>query len=248
MKFFLVLLLTFTPLLAESPEWKHQTFQHEETALPYASLRQGPADQKLPLVLFLHGAGERGTDNQAQLKHGMQELLAWSQKADQPCHILAPQCPNGIWWAQVENYRSPEELKFNESQPMLDALLALIEATAKEHQIDTKRIYLTGLSMGGYGTFALLAKSPDTWAAALPICGGGEAATVERFQDVPIHIVHGEDDSVVPVALSRHLYQALQKVKAPEAHYTEHLLTDHDSWTMTYRNPQFWEWMFAQKK
>ncbi len=237
-----------TSLSAQTPEWIRHLFQHQETALPYASLRLGPTDEKIPLVLFLHGAGERGTDNQAQLKHGMSELVAWAQKAGQPCHILAPQCPPGKWWGEVNDYRSTTNLKFSEQQPVLEALLALIEETATQSAIDRDLVYLTGLSMGGYGTYALLERAPTIWAAALPICGGGETGSVESFKHIPIHIVHGEDDSVVPVALSRQMHAALQKANAPAVHYTELLLTDHDSWTATYRNPRRWEWLFAQKR
>lgn len=248
MKILFALLISFATMHADTNAWSQQTFQHEEITLPYASYRVGPEDKDVPLVLFLHGAGERGNDNQAQLTHGMNELVAWLKKTKQPCHILAPQCPNGLWWADYDNYKVASETRLEKDQPMVETLLALVESTATENRVDRKRIYLTGLSMGGYGTYGLLARSPETWAAAMPVCGGGDATLVEKFKMVPIQIVHGDIDPVVPVESSRHMAATLKNAGAPAMNYIEMINTGHDSWTATYHNPQFWEWMFAQKK
>lgn len=233
---------------SNSPQWKKDTFQHKDVTLPVASLRLGPAGEDVPLVLFLHGSGERGADNEAQLKHGMNELVRWCEQNEQDCFILAPQCPKDFWWGEVEHFRSPEKLRFAEEQPILDALLALVEKTAREGKVDRSRIYLTGLSMGAYGSFALLERAPEAWAAAIPICGGGNLRKVDTFKAIPIHLVHGDDDKVVPVELSREMYRALKEADAPHVYYSEMLMTGHDSWTMTYRNPRYWEWLFKQKK
>ncbi|MGJ8726367.1 MAG: prolyl oligopeptidase family serine peptidase [Roseibacillus sp.] len=248
MKILCLSLLMVTTLLSNPSDWKKDRFQHQELTLPYASHRSGPKEEKIPLVLFLHGAGERGDDNKSQLTHGMPELLAWLEKTNQPCHIIAPQCPSDMWWSEATDYKDPEGIRLSPKQPRLDALLALVEKTVSEHPIDRSRIYLTGLSMGGYGTFALLSKSPETWAAALPVCGGGDATLVAKYKNIPLHITHGADDIIVPAEMSRHLVKALKEAGAAQLHYTEMLLTNHDSWTATYRNPKFWEWMFAQSK
>lgn len=245
----LLLLMSLSSLLAlDSSEFTTAVFKKDGVTLPYRSLRLGSAEQEVPLLLFLHGAGERGTDNEVQLQHGIPELVTWLRKTGQSCHIIAPQCPHGVWWGEVSDFSEPNKITLAEEQPQAEALLALLEAVGAESAIDSKRIYLTGLSMGGFGSFGLLAIAPNKWAAAIPICGGGDASTVDKYAHVPLHIVHGDSDTVVPTACSRTLVKALEEAGATKVQYTEFLNTGHDSWTLAYRNPKFWEWMFAQKK
>lgn len=249
MKALLLLLMPLSSLLAfDSSEFAAAVFKREGVTLPYRSLRLGSAVEEVPLLLFLHGAGERGTDNEVQLKHGIPELVTWLRKTGQSCHIIVPQCPDGVWWGEISHFNNPAKTTLAEHQPQADALLALLEAVEAESAIDRKRIYLTGLSMGGFGSFGLLAIAPDKWAAAIPICGGGDASTVAKYAHVPLHIVHGDSDTVVPTACSRTLVKALEEAGATKVQYTELLNTGHDSWTLAYRNPKFWEWIFAQKK
>lgn len=249
MKLLLILLMSLSAALAfDASEFAATTFKSGDVTLPYRSLRIGAEEEEMPLLLFLHGAGERGTDNEAQLKNGLPELVTWLRKTGQSCHLIVPQCPKGVWWGDVSDFSDPTKIILAKKQPRADALLALVESVVEKSAINSDRLYLTGLSMGGFGSFGLLAIAPDKWAAAIPICGGGDATTVEKFAHVPLHIVHGDSDTVVPTACSRTLVKALEDAGAPKVQYTEFLRTGHDSWTLAYRDPKTWEWLFAQKK
>jgi predicted peptidase len=249
----LFFLFSMNTLLAfETSDFVSETFIHgegeDEVTLGYRSLRIGPDDEDVPLLLFLHGAGERGSDNEAQLKHGVPDLVAWLRKTEQNCHIVVPQCPSNVWWVNYEGERRGAELRLADQQPILNTLQALVSQTVAEHSIDSRRHYLTGLSMGGFGTLGLLADDPEPWAGAIAICGGGDTTLVDHIAQVPLQLVHGDRDDIVSVTLSRALFAALRKSDAPNVHYTELLNTGHDSWTPTYRDPRFWEWLFAQQR
>mgnify|MGYP000710579832 CR=1 FL=1 len=123
----------------------------------------------------------------------------------------------------------------------------VVDQLAKEHKVDKNRIYITGLSMGGYGTFDALARRPDFFAAAIPICGGGDVKTAKIFKDVPLWIFHGAADNVVPVKMSQEMVKALKKAGG-EPKYTEYPGVKHNSWTQTYRKSEVWAWMFGHSK
>ena len=188
-------------------------------------------------MVFLHGAGERGDDNKAQLKHGVAEFARRTKEF--PCFLVAPQCPNGASWAAIGK-------GFEDGKPG-KLVLDLIDKTCKELPIDTKRIYLTGLSMGGYGTWTLLAQKPDLFAAAIPICGGGDPKSAAKIAKVPVWVFHGDKDAAVKVERSRDMVAALEKAGG-KPKYTEYPGVGHDSWTRTYANEKVLAWLFAQKK
>lgn len=199
-----------------------------------------------PLVLFLHGAGERGTDNAAQLKHGVTPILDGAAKLNQPCFLIAPQCPPDRWWAPI--HRDPMRLSAaDKPNELLDAVLALIDETLKAQPVDAKRFYVTGLSMGGFATWDLLGRVPGRIAAAVPICGGGDPAQAAKFKDIPIHAFHGEVDAVVPVTTTREMISALEKAGGKPA-VTYYPGVNHDSWTRTYNDPELLRWLFAQRQ
>lgn len=199
-----------------------------------------------PLVLFLHGAGERGTDNEKQLKHGILSIITGSKKINEPCFLIAPQCPEGQWWTDLDKQKL-RPLDAKGSNPRLEAVLALVEEFAKTHPVDPKRFYVTGISMGGFGTWDLLGRVPQKIAAAIPICGGGDPSLVSRYQEVPIWAFHGGADTVVPVAATTDMIEALEKAGA-KPKVTIYPKVDHDSWTMTYDNPEVIRWLFSQKQ
>jgi predicted peptidase len=203
-------------------------------------------ERKFPLVIFLHGAGERGNDNEAQLRHGVGDILKWSAEAGEPCFLIAPQCPAGKWWAEVNLQTMGLEAPGAKNE-RLEALVTLIDELAAKHPIDPARIYLTGLSMGGYGTWDLLARHPAKFAAAAPICGGGNPEAAESFKSVPLWAFHGAKDEVVPVLRSREMIDALEAAGA-KPKFTVYPDAGHDSWTATYRDPAVLRWMFDQKK
>jgi predicted peptidase len=225
-----------------------RTFQNGEYQLPYRLLRPKAYDaqQKYPLVVFLHGAGERGNDNQKQLVHGMNDFASDEIMAKHPAFVLAPQCPEGQVWGGISRLAKvatpPDTLT-----PALDATLKAAAGLQQEFSIDAKRIYITGLSMGGYGTWNALANRTELFAAAAPICGGGETSSAPKFKDIPIWAFHGADDKTVPALRSREMIDAL-KAAGGNPKYTEYPGVGHNSWAQTYSDPALYEWLFAQRK
>jgi predicted peptidase len=203
------------------------------------------AGKTYPLVLFLHGAGERGADNSAQLKHGVLPLLEGAHKLGESCFMIAPQCPADLWWAPI-NRETMRLSAPDQPNALLDAVLALVEEVKKNQPIDPQRFYVTGLSMGGYATWDLLGRVPERIAAAVPICGGGDPALAGKFKDIPVWAFHGEADAVVPVRTTRDMIAAMEKAggKPKSTFYPE---VNHDSWTRTYQDPELIRWMFAQR-
>jgi lysophospholipase L1-like esterase/poly(3-hydroxybutyrate) depolymerase len=216
--------------------------------LGYRLLKPEPYDaaKKYPLVLLMHGAGERGTDNAAQLKYGSQLFLKPDARAKFPCFVMMPQCPPDQKWADIDwtsdNPKQPEKV----SAPMALALTAL-DGLQKEFSIDPDRLYVGGLSMGGYGTWDLITRFPDKWAAAVPICGGGDKAVAAKAKAVPIWAFHGTEDSAVKVARTREMIEGIKAAGANPL-YSEYPYVAHDSWTPAFGEPELLPWLFAQKR
>ena len=202
------------------------------------------AGKSYPLVLFLHGSGERGSDNAAQTKHGVRPILEGAEKLGQPVFLIAPQCPLGRWWSPI-NSQTGLLADADKPNPLLAAILALVDDSEAKNPIDPKRFYVTGLSMGGFATWDLLGRVPDRIAAAIPICGGGDPTLAERFKDVPIWAFHGEMDASVPVLRTHEMIAALEKTggKPKSTFYPG---VNHDSWTRTYNDPAVIRWMLDQ--
>lgn len=202
--------------------------------------------KKYPLVLFLHGAGERGNDNAAQLKHAAKDLCNPELRTKYPAYVVAPQCPNDKKWSEVDWSKDASELPESPSDSM-QTIKELLDDMVENAGIDRNRIYITGLSMGGYGTWDAIARYPNYFAAAAPICGGGDPKTANKFKSLPIWCFHGAKDTVVKVGRSREMVEALKAVGSP-IQYTEYPELQHDSWTETYANPEFYDWLFAQRR
>jgi predicted peptidase len=185
------------------------------------------AEKKWPLIMFLHGAGERGSNIKLVAKHGPPKMIAQGKEFD--FIIVSPQCPNDLWW--------PEQT---------DLLINLLDEIEKKYRVDTDRVYLTGLSMGGFGTWSLAARFPQRFAAIAPICGGGERYAGYRLKDVPVWAFHGAKDSVVPVEESKKMVEAVKKAGG-EAKLTIYPDAEHDSWTQTYNNPELYEWFLEHR-
>lgn len=204
--------------------------------------------RKYPLVIFLHGAGERGDDNRSQLKWGIMNFATDEMMSLHPAYIIAPQCPKGEWWANYE--RNVEEdrwtLKDTPSKPM-QLVMQLVNQIKSTWPVDKDRIYITGLSMGGMGTFDALARHPDLFAAAVPVCGAGDITKAEKFSEVPIWAFHGAEDPTVPTHHSMEMVEALTKAGAHPG-LTIYPEVGHFSWLMAYSNHLMIEWMFRQHK
>jgi len=183
---------------------------------------------KWPLVLFLHGAGERGDDLELVKKHGPPKLIA--QGREFPAIIVSPQCPKDTWWTDH-----------------VAALEALLDEIVARYRVDEDRIYVTGLSMGGFGTWALAFDQPQRFAALGVICGRGDPAKAALLKHVPIWVFHGAKDQTVPLKDSQDMVEALQAAGGSPK-FTVYPDAGHDSWTRTYEGPAFWEWLFAQRR
>lgn len=208
------------------------------------------AGKKYPVVLFLHGAGGRGTDNTGQILDGKGNCASkWAldeYQAKYPCFIVAPQVPEGKQWVAVPWGDPKHTIPAAPTDELRMAKEAVDVMVVKNTAVDGARVYVTGLSMGGFGTWDLLARHPEFFAAAAPVCGGADEATAGKLKSVPVWCFHGETDTVVKTARSRNMVEALKKAGG-DVKYTEYPGVGHDSWTPAYREPELQQWLFSRK-
>ena len=208
-----------------------------------ASLEAG---KKYPIVIFFHGAGERGDDNEKTLIHGVKTFATEEFLKKYPCFVVVPQCPNEQMWMgfpwTVEKVVLPE--KPTES---LSLAMQCLDSLEKEFPIDTDREYVTGLSMGGFGTWESIVRSPNRFAAAVPICAGCDVTKAKSIAHLPIWAYHGAKDGVVKVERSREIIEAL-KAAGGTPKYTEYPEVGHDSWNGAYKDQAMYEWLFSQRR
>ena len=227
---FILLSVYFVIGTLEAAEPRQQSARLEATQkveLNYLRYLPPGYDEKesWPLMLFLHGAGERGEDLELVKVHGPPKLIA--QGKDFPFIVIAPQSPKNRWWRPHE-------------------LTALLDDVVKNYKVDENRICVTGLSMGGFGTWSLAGHTPERFAALAPICGGGEPYWTRRFKHVPTWVFHGAQDKVVPLRRSEEMVEAMKKAGG-DPKLTVYPEAGHDSWTVTYDNPEFYTWLLKQR-
>jgi predicted peptidase len=207
-------------------------------------------NQQYPLVLFLHGAGGRGDDNQGQiLDAGPRNAAMWAlpeYQAKYPCFILAPQCPRDKKWVDMD-WSAAKGTQKPEPTDDLRMTYEVIGQLEKEFSIDKDGLYVTGLSMGGFGTWDIITRHPGMFAAAVPVCGGGDEATAEKIKDLPIWCFHGGADGVVKTERSRNMIAAIKQAGG-EPKYTEYPGVGHDSWNKAYTDPELLPWLFGQNR
>lgn len=222
-------------------------YKSGDDTLPYRLLKPvSPGSMKsYPLIIFLHGSGERGDDNEAQIKYITDMVLDERTRGKYPCYVIAPQCPKGKLWANYDNAKEDPMLNKESTRPM-QMVVELIDKIVKEFPIDQSKIYITGISMGGYGTWDLIARYPHKFAAAVPICGGGSPKVVSKIRNIPIWAFHGAKDDVVSPNASRIMIKALQDAGASPG-YTEYPDVTHNSWSYAYKEPHLVHWLFKQK-
>jgi len=190
------------------------------------------SDQRWPLILFLHGSGERGTNLWLVAKHGPPKID--TTETNFPFIVVSPQCPIGKIWSD-------------------DLVLALLDEIETKYQVDANRVYLTGLSMGGYGAWSLGLSHPERFAAIAPICGGGSFITPlladkSELKRLPVWAFHGAKDPVVPVEESERMVNYLKKIGANEVKLTVYPEAQHDCWTETYANPELYKWFLGHSR
>jgi predicted peptidase len=184
--------------------------------------------KKWPLILFLHGSGESGDDIEKVKVHGPPKVVAAGKEF--PFIIVSPQAPTPRVGWQVET------------------LNTLLDDVIQKYSVDEDRVYLTGLSMGGFGTWALASANPERFAAIAPICGGGDPFRARRLRNLPIWVFHGAKDPTVPVKMSEDMVDALKKAGATEVKFTVYPDAGHDSWTATYDNPELYTWFLEHTR
>lgn len=219
--------------------------------LPYRLHTPASIDlgKKYPLVIFMHGAGERGIDNRIQLRNFRSTVEFWEKH---PCFVIAPLCPRrdqapeAVWVDTPFGSNVGHTMKEQPTWPMRLALDAIDQFIAT-HPVDRQRIYVTGLSMGGFATWEILQRRGDMIAAAVPVCGGADTAFAPKLTTIPLWVTHGDADDIVPVSRSRDIVAAI-KTAGGNPKYTEFPGVKHDAWTYTYSNPEIWDWMFSQAK
>lgn len=249
----LIACMQFHSFSQENMQFEKQLFISGEDTLPCRILTPAnfQSGKKYPLVVFLHGAGERGNDNEAQLNWGADLFLDPSNLLNYPAIVVFPQCPKTDKWAEyTKNSKDSTGYDYKEDAPIrkpLQLVSAFIDTLINSGAVDKRRVYIGGLSMGGFGTLELLWRKPKTFAAAFPICGAGNPARVKDYRaKLPIWLFHGDKDAVIPVANSRLIY-GLLSTSNPAAKYTEYAGVGHDSWKNAFAEPGLLPWLFAQK-
>ncbi len=247
----LTFILFFCFMTLSSQEFSKEVFVIKGDTLPYRILlpKNFNADQKYPLVLFLHGAGERGNDNESQLIHGSKLFLQHNIENTNPAIILFPQCPKNQYWAKV---LSRENNSFQYSpDPINNKTLNLVESLLKninsKYLIDSSKIYVGGLSMGGMGTFELVYRNPDLFAAAFAICGGANPKISKQISNTHWRIFHGDKDVVVPVELSKKMFEEI-KLYSSNVSLKIYPGVNHNSWDNVFQEPDLLSWLFSVTK
>ena len=204
------------------------------------------AGRRYPLVLFLHGAGERGEDNAMQLVWGVWPLVSYMKQKGIEGYVIAPQCPAGKQWVDTPWSLLAHKMPENPSEPMA-LVMELLDKSVNELPIDSGRVRVTGISMGGYGTWDIVQRRPDVFAAAMPVCGGGDSTLAWKIRSVPIWTFHGDKDTAVPVVRSRQMVSALWQCDG-NVRYREYPGVGHGCWIQTYSDNQVLDWFFSQSK
>lgn len=212
----------------------------------WAEKTPAAAGEKVPLVFFFHGAGERGDNNVSQLHHGVPDIVAWLDKNESGFKLVAGQVPTGKLWVDVKWDSTSHTMPVEPSETM-GLCLELMDELLKDPSVDTTRVYATGISMGGYGCWDVISRRPEVFAAAIPICGGADLAQATKLKDLPIYTCHGSKDTSVPVCRSRNMCSALWAVGS-DVHYREFIDYPHNVWTETYKDNYVLTWFFSQRK
>ena len=230
--------------------FKAKTFKaSDRTQLPYRIYVPSNYDpaKEYPVLLFLHGAGERGNDNTNHMKHVVGNLFNQKNSPVMDAIVICPQCPNDNQWVDTPwangSYSTTSVKQSNESK----AVMELLDKVAATYSTDTDRYYVMGISMGGFGTWDLLMRAPDKFAAGVPICGGADPSMAKTLKNVPIYTTHSSDDPVVPISGTREMVEALQTAGSTVIRYDEVNGKGHEVWKSFSEQTEVLEWLFSQK-
>ena len=218
--------------------------------LPYRIYRSEKADtmtEALPLVIFLHGAGERGNDNSMQLKHCIKYFLDDTVTSRYPFLLMVPQCPNDRRWVN-KDWSLPEHTMDSVPTAEMLGVMTVLDSLVGVGVVDSTRVYICGISMGGFGTWDALQRWPGKFAAAIAICGGGDPTYVDAMKDIPVYIFHGLLDGVVMPSRSMQMYNALKDVGNEEAILVTYPELGHVCWNEAFSTPGLFGWLFGKRK
>lgn len=249
---FLLIISCSLGVFAANDLYEKREFVYKGDTLKYRVLFPENYDKnrEYPLVLFLHGAGERGSDNEKQLTHGASLFTDEEVRKDYPSVVIFPQCPADKYWVERDK-TDFKSIDFPEKPKIANSLFLakkLVDSYKKSESVDKKRIYVMGLSMGGMGTFDIICRYPNYFAAAIPICGGINTSRLKKVKKMPIRIFHGSDDQVVSREFSRNAYIELKAEGSVKVEYIEFPGVGHDSWTKAFAYPDFLGWMYYQSR
>lgn len=211
------------------------------------------ANKQYPVMLFLHGAGERGSDNKAQLMHGSTLFASKKNRRNFPAIVVFPQCPKDSYWAQAEIDRTSYPLKIEfplntEPTKPMELVIKLMEDLISKSYVNKKQIYVGGMSMGGMGTFEILYRKPKMFAAAIAICGAGNPETAKSYaKSTPLWVFHGANDNVVNPQASVNMVGGILK-NGGKPNFTLYAKDKHNSWDSVFAEPELLPWLFSNIK
>ena len=231
--------------MTEAKMWKSPNGE----TLPYRLHVPSNPEQgrRYPLVVHMHGAGSRGTNNLNQVKTGGADFIAWAKKRGEEYIFVAPQCPARQKWVDVM-WNQKSSTMHEKPTIYLRMAMEIIDDVCKRYPVDMDRVYVIGISMGGYATWELLQRRPELFAAALPCCGGGDSALASRLVNIPIWTFHGSNDRTVPVVRSRDMVAAIKAAGGTKIEYREYPGVGHNAWTPTFTDDSVFDWLFRQRR
>ncbi|MCE5331424.1 MAG: prolyl oligopeptidase family serine peptidase [Bacteroidales bacterium] len=250
--FFILCIFFFSVIIlkAQNELYQKKEYIFKNDTLRYRILYPENYDssKSYPLVLFLHGSGERGNDNEKQLIHGSSLFTNPENRTKFPAIVVFPQCPENQYWAPVGSHANGFSY-VNTKKPTepMQMVIRLIKELKKNEAVDKKRIYVSGLSMGGMGTYDLICRYPKTFAAAIPICGGVSLDRLKKVKRMPIRIYHGSADNVVSPEHSQNAYTELKANGSQTVELIVFPGVEHNSWDDAFAQPDFLGWMFSKK-
>ncbi len=204
--------------------------------------------ERYPLLLFLHGVGERGADNEVQLNVGLRRLFDDVESPVYDAIVVAPQCPPDTQWVLTPFDGGNYSVDNTPESRALECVCGILDECRDFYNIDDDRVYITGLSMGGFGTWDMLMRHGARFAAGVPICGGGDPTRAGQLKRIPIWTFHGSDDTAVPVAGTRAMFAAIKREGGEEIGYTEFDGCGHAVWDSVYTDREVVDWLFSQSR
>lgn len=233
-----------------NPEFSRHVFvDSSDKTLPYRMLTpENPVPgEKYPLVVFLHGSGERGDDNELQLLNGASQFSNPENREKYPAYVIFPQCNDKFWTGKIDKTLFMPGSETPDESRAEQAVMQLIDSIISTNPVDTDRIYLSGISMGAIAAYDIVCRHPEMFAAVVPICGGINPDRLPAARNVSFRIFHGSDDEEVPSICGREAYRTLKNAGA-DVEYIEFPGIGHDCWTAAFNTPDFLPWLFSHSR